>query len=319
MSGEKNNDFTVGILLKELREKRCITQEEFAVELGYSVRQIRRFENDYTLPSADALEKLSHFFNVDVNAYITLSKSFKYVDSYEKYIQLRTLIENSDYSRLEVEYNKLIDNPDFQSGEKQQLLLYSEGLILANLYKNYNDSIDICFKALDIFNYKDYISSLNVGIINDMSYPVLFLLVYNFNCTNETNRSFELSEALYNHFTTKIFNRTIPIKDDMYNMKKYYIVSTNNLAHMYFELNDFTKSLDLANTSEELSNKFRINLYLHYILQLKFEVYYKLGDINSARKFYSKFKFACEFNQKLDYLNSVNDTIKLKYDLLFVG
>ncbi len=317
MNKETENTFSTGNLLKQLRKRKGVTQEELAKEISYGVRQIRRFERDETELTNEAIELLSRFYNIDLNSYLSIKKSFKHINSYKDYVRIRSIIESNNFTALEVEYNKISDNPDFHSGEPLLLSLYCRSLILARLNENYIQSNYTCFKALDVFGITDYITSLKTNILPEMVYPVLFLLGYNFDKLDEFDLSFELTHELYTHFNSFVFSNSAPLKSDMYHMKKYYIAAANNLAHLYFELKDYTKALKLVDEAIDLSNEFRINLYTHYFMLLKFEIYYMLDDLENAKKFYNFFQYTCELTKKIEYFNSVQDKLKAKYSLLF--
>ncbi len=317
MADLENNGFSIGNLLKQLRKRRGLTQKELSDRIGYGVRQIIRFENDKVDINDEVADILSRFYNIDLNAYLSVEKKFDNPDSYEKYVNLRSIIENNGLSKLEEEYNKLCNNPDFMHGEQLQLMLYCKGLILTHNYGNYKESIKMCFRALEVYNYNDYINSLRNDVLTEMTYPLLFLLGYNYCQLDENDRYFELTEELYNHFTNFVFNTSVPLKSDMYHMKKYYTVSTNNLAHVYFDLKDYNKSLELINEAIDLSNKFRINLHIHYFIMLKSEIFYMLGDIENAKKFYNIFEYVCEINGRVEYFNSVQEELRSKYSKMF--
>ncbi len=317
MSSLEKTFNSLGKLFKELRLKRGITQAELSSKTGYSVRQLSRLENDNTQITNEIIDTLSIFYNVDIQAYMSILNKFSNPNSYTSYINTRDIVENNNFDKLELEFSKLDNLSDFQTGELLQLKLYCRALISAMNYGDYTSSNSSCYNALDVFNYGDYITSLKVGALTEMSYPVLLLLSYNFSQLDEHELSHELSFELFQHFHNFIFSDYLPIKVDMYHMKKYYIASANNLAQSYFEQLNFEKALEHIDVAIKLSHAFKINLYSHYLFQLKFESLFHLNDLGESKKFLTLFEYTCEANGKTKYFNSVIDTLRLKYKLLF--
>ncbi len=60
------NQQKIGVLLKELRKEKNLTQAELAEKLGVSNRSISRWENGMTMPDFDLLIELADFYEVDV-------------------------------------------------------------------------------------------------------------------------------------------------------------------------------------------------------------------------------------------------------------
>lgn len=60
------NQQKIGVLLKELRKEKNLTQAELAEKVGVSNRSISRWENGMTMPDFDLLIELADFYEVDV-------------------------------------------------------------------------------------------------------------------------------------------------------------------------------------------------------------------------------------------------------------
>ncbi len=304
-------------LIRNLRKLKGMTQRQLSDEIGYSVTQIRRIEAGTKEISKEVMKLLSGVFNVDLHQYIYLSNSFESIEVYENYTHLRKLVETTDYSSIQENCAKIRDFYENLEGDLLELVLHSEAILQTHVEKNYFKSIKLCFDALDVFNYRDYIRCLNNGLLNEMSYPLLFLLGYNYSMIGEVDLSNEISSALYFHFKNIVFKSSLPIKSDMYHMKKYYIIVTNNLADQYYNNENYTNSLELINQAISLSNKFSIHIHMFYLLELKFRNLYMLGDIENSKKFFRFFHSTCEISDNLEYFNGIIDELKLNHSLLF--
>lgn len=56
----------IGVLLKELRKEKQITQAELAEALGVSNRSISRWENGMTMPDFDLMIEIADFYHVEL-------------------------------------------------------------------------------------------------------------------------------------------------------------------------------------------------------------------------------------------------------------
>ncbi len=317
MSGIKKYDFNLGVFLKNLRLQKGISQDELAKNIGYSVRQIQRFESDNPKITQEGIAVLSDFYNIDISIYQKISKSFASLDDYNKFIHLRKSIENGRYEEMKIEYELLKDDEAFQDGEKLQLVLYCKATLLSRVDENYIESNEVCYKALDLFNYHNYIEILKHSILTEISYPILAQIRYNLIKLGEEKQSNILSVEMYKHFKNLVFKQSVPVKYDMYYMQKYYIASTYNLSSMYYKHNNYIRALIIVRQSIKLSNDFGFLNFIHYLYKLKFKIYYMMEDFDNSKKSYLIFKNICEITGNLDYLNETTEKAKTKLPLLF--
>ncbi len=317
MSHNENLNISLGQLVRQLRQLKGISQQTLATELGYSRRQIGRIEAGEVELARELTNLLSNYFNVDIEQYISISKTFSNSGNYIDYVNLRKAIEHLDLDNISEYHKKLINIDEYNVGENLQLLLYAEGMLLSYRENNFIESNFCCFKALDTYKYNDYITLLKSTILTEMSYPILFLMQYNYDMLGEHDIVLELAIELVNHFESLVFNNLVPIKKDMYFMRKYYIISLNNLSHVYFVSNIYSKALEYIDRSISLSNEYGISIVMYYLYRLKFEIYYMMNDIEKSKEFYIVFKNACMFTSKMNYFNDIQVELKSKYPLLF--
>ena len=70
----------IGNILKSLRIKENLTQDELAVKVGFSRSTISMYENGNRTPTPDVLEVFADFFNVDMNYITGTTKDEYYLD-----------------------------------------------------------------------------------------------------------------------------------------------------------------------------------------------------------------------------------------------
>ncbi len=174
MSYSENSVDTVGSILKLLRNKRGITQATLAKNIGYTPRQIRRYENDEFELSISAIEIFSNYYNVDLFNYIVIIRKYGSIREFDEYSNFRKIIENQDFKQIRSRYNVLLRCSNFNSINMLQLMHYSHSILLSNEEKKYSDSIEECFKGLKVTNSLDYLTSLKNSVLSEMTYPLLF-------------------------------------------------------------------------------------------------------------------------------------------------
>jgi transcriptional regulator with XRE-family HTH domain len=65
----------IGEALKRLRKTKKMTQDEVAVQLGFSRTALSQYENNLREPDYDTLIQLAQFYQVDANVLFGLRKS----------------------------------------------------------------------------------------------------------------------------------------------------------------------------------------------------------------------------------------------------
>ena len=64
----------IGIIIKDIRKKNNLTQNEFASILGVTFQAVSKWENDKSIPDITILKDISNKFNVDLNYLISGKK-----------------------------------------------------------------------------------------------------------------------------------------------------------------------------------------------------------------------------------------------------
>ena len=64
----------IGSIIKDIRKKNNLTQNEFASILGVTFQAVSKWENDKSIPDITILKDISNKFNVDLNYLISGKK-----------------------------------------------------------------------------------------------------------------------------------------------------------------------------------------------------------------------------------------------------
>lgn len=113
------NQQKIGVFLKELRNEKNLTQEQFAEQLNVSRRTVSRWETGRNLPDLDLLIEMSDYYSVDLLELLNGErKSEKMNEEMEK-----TVLKVAEWS-----------NEEKLALTKRIHLLYLGGLIAAIVY-----------------------------------------------------------------------------------------------------------------------------------------------------------------------------------------
>ena len=123
-----------GSYLKELRNSKNLTQEQFSKVIRISLRSIQRYETNERKPTVDILISFCDFFNVSADSFLGTNQNKKHQITNQ---------QNSKIAKLDKGKYKLIENYDMLNDEGQNKLVeYSDDLIVSNKYKKTNSEIN---------------------------------------------------------------------------------------------------------------------------------------------------------------------------------
>lgn len=94
------NQQKVGKFLKELRNKKALTQEQLAEMLGVSNRSISRWENGVTMPDFDLLIQMAKFYDVEIGEILEGERKCENMNKHTE----ETLLKIADYNNTEKEF-----------------------------------------------------------------------------------------------------------------------------------------------------------------------------------------------------------------------
>ena len=97
--------------LKELRNRKNLTQAQLGEDLGITQQQVARYENNLRQFKQDFLFQLADYFNVSINEFFPDTTSEKQHDNYKRILREKGLIDENDYINEE-NLNKLMQIVD---------------------------------------------------------------------------------------------------------------------------------------------------------------------------------------------------------------
>lgn len=303
----------LGQKIADMRHKYNLTQQEFADKIHYSRQHISKVEKGHTTPSRQFINDISRFFNYDFSKLLDIYGEFSSKLNYDEYMQLKSYTSSLDLPAIAEYVDKLRNYSDFQSGEPLQMIIFSDSLLLTYVEKDFNGSIKLCTRGLEVF-YKDCMEEkLHSEHLTETSYSLLILLATNHEFSGNLKLSMELSVKTHKNIKEHIFNNSLSVDKHSPFMKKAFIITLNNTANGHFNFHNYNKSLELVNEGIEKSNQYNILVTIPYLLHLKFENLYMLEKYKEAKEAYNDFISICKVTERYDLIINSEKTVKIKY------
>ncbi|MGH1283688.1 helix-turn-helix domain-containing protein [Bacillus toyonensis] len=283
--------YNLGIIIKELRKKKNISQSELCHGIC-SQSQISKIEKGIIYPSSILLYQLSERLGIDPNYIFALTQNnkFKYIENI-KYV-MRDCIKQKQYEELYEIVKKEKNENNFEPKENKQFLLWHEAIAIFMVNRSTKTALNLLNYALKLtLTNADFLSEREIDIMQTMS---IF---------HGENKEYEKSINMLKKCLTS-FNKLDFPRDKEIKLKIIY-----NLA----------KTLGITNQHEEaikysdMGIKLAINLNTFYLLG---ELYYGKSwnllrlkqpneeDITTNMK---KALFIFELTEKEQYVKMIKD------------
>lgn len=297
-------------LIKKLRKKNKLSQFQISELLNIPCSTYSMIESSHRKPNDEILVSLSNILNFD---FITFSRKIKSYNSIEHYLlasELINYITLYDIGNIVniLENNSIIE--EFNYGEPKIIKVYCEVLVLMHVKNDIELAYSTCvsfFKIDDLSTFKPKINMPN------QYYSLMLNLGYCLFKKDLFHESLILYNTLINFLENLYFKSELHFVHTPSFHKKYYIICLNNIADLYFTLENFDKALELCKKGIEKSNKLNILSILPSLINLKVEILCKLNNYSDAKLTYFQLKSLCEITDKLDYFNVSTEKLKNSY------
>lgn len=311
---DKNN---FGNIVKHIRKKRNITIKELSHLSTISVRQIHRIEVS-NVPEGNfyTIHRLSKALKVNLMEYSIIFSEFDTFEEYETYSKLRYSIETRNFQDLYHILDKynLDDICNRSFCLFTQILYYSYAIKIAKTYQDFENSLDLCYRALNTTKENFDIYNLKLYLDNELSYAIVSQIeAYNFfldNFSTSRNIACEMIKIIEDMY----YDSDLPYIRVPTVILRTYIVELNNNADNLFFDGEYNLSLSNCEKAIKILKSSNSNYLLNKLYFLMCENYYCLGDIDTSNKFLYKAVASCISCEKNDY---IEDTIKPKIKKLY--
>jgi len=152
----------IGLKIKKLREKKNLTQEQLALEIGVSKNTILAYESHNKHPKIEILERLSQLFGVHISDFF-IDESRQVTEAKEPNIEYgKKSRDLGELDRLFDRTKKLEDR--LKAAEEEKL---SSGDKVEQLEKIVNDQMALIEKLqFNVDRHEDYLKAISKGMLS---------------------------------------------------------------------------------------------------------------------------------------------------------
>ena len=305
-----------GNLLQELRVKYNMSREKLAQNIC-TPKQIYRIEKGYSEPSIYLLHQLSIKFNLDLNEYYKMHFTSNTIVGLEGINSINAAIEHQDIKLIKSEIEKYEKLEDFKHGENLQHIYYGKALCSALLDKNYNTSLDYCYKALQIECPDFNIENISENMYSNVGICILNCISQNFFALDQYDIGIKVLTGNLRVLETFIIDSPYPLfQATQFSQKVYQLVLYNMAVHL-FEHDEIEDSFIYIEKGISYSLKVYNMRNLPDLIFMKFKILYSLKDYEKAKEYYDHTLSLYKITDNKTSLTELESSAKGDYPEIF--
>ncbi len=305
-----------GNLLQELRVKYNMSREKLAQNIC-TPKQIYRIEKGYSEPSIYLLHQLSIKFNLDLNEYYKMHFTSNTIVGLEGINSINAAIEHQDIKLIKSEIEKYEKLEDFKHGENLQHIYYGKALCSALLDKNYNTSLDYCYKALQIECPDFNIENISENMYSNVGICILNCISQNFFALDQYDIGIKVLTGNLRVLETFIIDSPYPLfQATQFSQKVYQLVLYNMAVHL-FEHDEIEDSFIYIEKGISYSLKVYNMRKLPDLIFMKFKILYSLKDYEKAKEYYDHTLSLYKITDNKTSLTELESSAKGDYPEIF--
>lgn len=271
----------LGDKLKELRVNLGMRQEELAE--GICTRSyISLIENNQMTPSNEVLAKLSKKLGYDLN---TVKDSFHPSSPYQKKLnQIESLLYNQDFKEAMEIFNEIPQDADLPPDERARWL-WEKGSLIAYDNREWEKGLEWCAEALSLLvNSSDYSLIAKVYHLQGTFYYHL--------------KKYEDAYFAYFNGITEMNKTNSP-------SVRYLVSLYINMAHIHNYYYEPLSAIQYLNKAKEQNNRARAFYHAGEITFQSAVAYWKLNNIEEAKKNFQLAESFYSFSGETHYLGAI--------------
>lgn len=295
----------IGEIISLLRKEHNISQQKLGLLIGYDANFISKIERGKSKLPQNLLLPLSKALKFDFVTFSQYEDNYKTFEHFLAASKLQATIDNMDAIQMEIELRNPIIQNEFTYGTPLILKKYCIALVKTVTYKDLQTSNNLCMEILNIESLSDITYFKPTLYSEDRYYSTILLLGVNLYNLNKHTLHKNLLQNTLVTLEESIFNDEISISLTSYFFKKYYINLLNNYADVLYTLKEYKIALDICNKAINFGVKYNNSYMINFLLRLKIEILFKLGDLELANHTFSNFKSVCDITNNLTYFEKV--------------
>ncbi len=294
-----NVDYIFNDIFRKIRLELGYTQNEFAELLHCTQAQVSRIESNERPVSNEILNDLSNLYKVDLRNNLNVFTNFKNFEVFEKY---RTLVMYQNLNKydfldeLEKELKDPIIEAEFNYGELELIKNLSYAMVECFVHKDFEKAIEYAMKNMDCTEEELY--TYNPSTIKSPFFysSITILCVSSFHL-QKIDLTLALCGNIFEHYNTVWTDEinSFATNEVLYKMQNtfFYII----YAFILFKSEMHVQAFQVCELIAAKSKELNILNMLCFMLFIKFQVIYKLGDIESARDAYFEFNSVLKYSE----------------------
>lgn len=305
-----------GEFLQELRLSRNITREQLAQNIC-TPKQIYRIEKGVYEPSLYLINQLSIKFNMDLNEYFKMYFTNITIAGLEGINSINAAIESGNTPLLKTIIDKYENHEDFKTGENLQHIYFGKALCYALLDNDYNNSIDCCYKGVQIEYPTFALDKITKNMYSNVGISLLNCMAQNYFAMNQYNKGIKILSDLLIILETYVINSPYPLfKASQFSKKTYQVILYNIGAHL-FDHGELKIALNYIEKGIAFSLKEYNLRHLPNLVFMKFKILYSEKKYKEAKEYYNRAFYLYRITNKEAILADIEITAKTDYPEIF--
>ena len=281
------NNTHIGETIAYLRKLRQLTQQQLAD--GICTREyIRKLENGYNQPTLYILDLLSQRLEEDIYNYHLSVERHNDIETHIKIQKINEILEKDDYELLQqiiYEYEEL---PSFKRGEPLQIIYYLKALCEYYLHSNYDKTIDLCIKSLNVNKKYFNLNNWNKLLYSNVELKTINVIASCKCYINDLENGIKIFYELLEYLNKYISGTLYSIREKGHFHITLYTQVAHNLSNHLSKLEKYNEALKIINDAIDVSLRTKYMDNYPYLLKNKFKLLYMLDDLENAKVYYEK-------------------------------
>ncbi len=294
-----NVDYIYNDIFKKIRLELDYTQQEFAEVLHCTQAHVSRIERNERPVTNEILVELSNLYKVDLRNNLNMFTNFKNFQVFEKYQKLLMYQNLNKYDllhELEEELKDPIIEEEFKTGELLLLKNLSHAIVQCFLHNNFEEAMKYAIKNIECTEEQLYTYNPST-IKSPFVYSSITVISVSAFFLGKVDLTLAVCGNIFDHYnqvwTEEVFS--FATNDLLYKMQNifFYII----YAFILFKSGAYVQSYQMCELIGVKAKELNILNMLCYMLFVKFQVLYKLGDIKEAKEAYTEFKAVYKYTE----------------------
>ncbi len=294
-----NLDYIYNDIFKKIRLELGYTQQEFADLVHCTQAHVSRIERNERPVTNEILVELSNIYKVDLRNNLNMFTNFKNFQVFEKFQKLLMYQNLNKYDflmELEEELKDPFVEEEFKTGELLLLKNLSHAIVECFLHKNFEKAIEYSMKNIECTEAELYTYNPST-IKSPFFYSSITVLSVSAFFLGKVELTLAVCGNIFDHYNEvwgdEVFS--FATNDLLYKMQNifFYII----YAFILFKSGAYVQSYQMCEFIGVKVKNLNILNMLCFMLFVKFQVLYKLGDIGEAKAAYEEFQVLYKYSE----------------------